>query len=196
MSDLTEAQMRYNAAQYDVTQTAAYGNYLHWPSGEDLTEQGERRRLAYLDRIRETRQELEAAVLRLVAEHAEKFLEGSVAPVEWLRKLADDPQELSLLAVSPEEREEHLRPDLEKDGPFTSSQAEHAQLFRVTALPTDGRPPQSQYYPTARQAKFWRDQVSNTGYSTTVGRVGAGDFRILPPEELDRMAEHEAPSGQ
>jgi hypothetical protein len=50
------------------------------------------------------REHLEAAVLRLVAEHAETFRGDWGIVAAWLRSLADDPAELSLLAVRPDER--------------------------------------------------------------------------------------------
>jgi hypothetical protein len=109
---LTEVQMAYNAAQYEVFQLAAYGHHRFAPltdrrTGEYLSiseiEAGQR---DYNDRIQAAREELEAAVLRLVAEHGETYRTLPEPVVGWLRTLADDPAELSLLAVRPDEREE------------------------------------------------------------------------------------------
>lgn len=105
---LTDVQKAYNVAQSEVFQLAAYGHHRYHPLGECLTDEGRRQQRDYLDRLRIAREELEAAVLRLVAEHAEQVAEVDAAPVRWLRMLADDPAELSLLAVLPEEREEIL----------------------------------------------------------------------------------------
>jgi hypothetical protein len=111
-AELTEAQKAYNTAQYEMFQLAAYGHHRHAPlidmrTGKYLSiREIEARQRDYNDRIQAAREELEAAVLRLVAEHGETYrtLPGPV--VGWLRMLADDPAELSLLAVRPDEREE------------------------------------------------------------------------------------------
>jgi hypothetical protein len=109
---LTEAQKAYNTAQYEVFQLAAYGHHRFAPlpnrrTGEYLSiseiEAGQR---DYNDRIQAAREALEAAVLRLVAEHGETYQTLPEPVVGWLRMLADDPAELSQLAVRPDEREE------------------------------------------------------------------------------------------
>lgn len=74
--------------------------------------------------------------------------------------------------------------------PDCPCQAEHAWIYRVTALPED-REPQSQYYPDAHRAKFWRDQVSSIGYRTTVGRIPAEAFELLSDGDLERLAEED-----
>lgn len=107
-AELTDVQKAYNVAQSEMLQLAAYGHHRYHPLGECLTDEGRRQQRDYLDRLRTAREELEAAVLRLVAEHAERIAEVDAAPVRWLRTLADDPAELSLLAVLPEKREEIL----------------------------------------------------------------------------------------
>ncbi|MFB7461257.1 hypothetical protein [Streptomyces sp. NPDC056188] len=105
---LTETQMAYNVAQSEMFQLAAYGHHRYHPSGDCLTDEGKRQQSDYNDRIRAAREELEAAVLRLVAEHGERYRTLPTPVVGWLRTLADDPAELSLLAVRPDEREEIL----------------------------------------------------------------------------------------
>ena len=75
--------------------------------------------------------------------------------------------------------------------PECPCRAEHPWLYRVTAHPGDGRPPQSQYYPTARQARFWRDEVKATGYRTTVARIPAEAFEALSEDGLDRLAQRD-----
>jgi hypothetical protein len=102
--DLTETQKAYNVAQYEMFQLAAYG-HCTYTNGELLTAEGKRQQADYNDRIRRAREELEAAVLRLVAEHAETFANSRFVSADWLRSLADDPAILSLLAVRPDERE-------------------------------------------------------------------------------------------
>ncbi|MDX2996389.1 hypothetical protein [Streptomyces scabiei] len=104
-TELTETQKAYNVAQYELFQLAAYGHHRHHPSGEALTDEGKRQQRDYNDRIRAAREELEAALLRLVAEHAETVAGSRMVSVDWLRSLADDPAMLSLLAVRPDERE-------------------------------------------------------------------------------------------
>jgi hypothetical protein len=74
--------------------------------------------------------------------------------------------------------------------PDCPCKAEHAWIYRVTALP-EGRNPESQYYASASQAKFWRDQVGSIGYRITVGRVPAEAFEALPEKVLDRLADGE-----
>jgi hypothetical protein len=102
--DLTETQKAYNVAQYEMFQLAAYG-HCTYTNGELLTAEGKRQQADYNDRIRRAREELEAAVLRLVAEHAETSANSRFVSADWLRSLADDPAMLSLLAVRPDERE-------------------------------------------------------------------------------------------
>lgn len=104
---LTETQMAYNVAQSDVFHLAAYGHHRYHPSGEALTDEGKRQQRDYNDRIRAAREELEAALLRLIAEHAETCGSPFVS-ADHLRTLADDPGLLSLLAVRPDERAEAL----------------------------------------------------------------------------------------
>jgi hypothetical protein len=102
--DLTDTQKAYNVAQSEMFQLAAYG-HCTYTNGELLTAEGKRQQADYNDRIRRAREELEAAVLRLVAEHAETFANSRFVSADWLRSLADDPAILSLLAVRPDERE-------------------------------------------------------------------------------------------
>ncbi|MFD9837085.1 hypothetical protein [[Kitasatospora] papulosa] len=113
-AELSEAQKRYNAAQHEMFQLAAYGHHMYAPlidrrSGASLSikeiEAGQR---DYNNRIEAAREALEAAVLRLVAEHAETSWGDRGVVAAWLRSLADDPAELSLLAVRPDERKEIL----------------------------------------------------------------------------------------
>lgn len=103
--DLTEAQKAYNVAQYEMFQLAAYGHCTYTPRAELLTAEGKADQADYNGRIRKAREQLEAAVLRLVAEHAETFRGDWGVPAAWLRSLAEDPAELSLLAVRPDERD-------------------------------------------------------------------------------------------
>ncbi|MCI3277578.1 hypothetical protein [Streptomyces cylindrosporus] len=104
--DLTDTQKAYNVAHSEMFQLAAYGHHKYHPSGEALTAEGKRQQADYNDRIEEARDGLEAALLRLVAEHVETYHRRQDVPTGWLRALADDPAELSLLAVTPEELEE------------------------------------------------------------------------------------------
>lgn len=213
MTDLTEAQKAYNVAQSEMFQLAAYGHHRYHPSGECLTDEGKRQQRDYLDRIQAAREELEAAVLRLVADHAERYRTLPKPVVGWLRTLADDPAELSLLAVRPEEREEvqgeqpavemdvhesttgHLATCLAVSGgeadPECPCQAEHPWIYRVTALRGNGAPPESKYLPGPGQARFWRDEVGALGYKINVGRVPAEAFQALSVEELNRLADEE-----
>jgi len=103
--DLTRTQKTFNVAQSEVFQLAAYGHHRYHPGGEALTDEGKRQQRDYNDRIRSAREQLEAALLRLVAEHAETFANSRFVSVDWLRSLADDPAQLSLLAVRPDERD-------------------------------------------------------------------------------------------
>ncbi|MFI8792657.1 hypothetical protein [Streptomyces sp. NPDC055105] len=106
--ELTEVQKAYNVAQSEMFQLAAYGHHRYHPSGEALTDEGKRQQSDYLDRLRTAREDLEAATLRLVAEHAELYRGRPTA--DWLRSLADDGAELSLLAVRPDERDFDTEP--------------------------------------------------------------------------------------
>ena len=106
-TELTETQKAYNVAQHEIFQLAAYG-HCTYTNGELLTEDGKRMQRDYNDRIRTAREELEAAVLRLVAEHGERYRTLPEPVVGWLRTLADDAGELSLLAVRPDKREDEL----------------------------------------------------------------------------------------
>nr|WP_015060959.1 hypothetical protein [Streptomyces sp. W75]AFH75145.1 hypothetical protein pCQ4.20c [Streptomyces sp. W75] len=103
--DLTDTQKAYNVAQAEMFQLAAYGHHRYHPSGECLTAEGRRQARDYNYRIQAAREELNAALLRLVAEHLETFHEAGGISTAWLRSLADDPGHLSLLAVRPDERE-------------------------------------------------------------------------------------------
>jgi len=102
-TDLTETQKAYNVAQSDMFQLAAYGHHRYHPLVESLTDEGKRQERDYNDRLLAARDALEAALLRLVAEHAETY-RRAVTP-EWLRSLADDLGVLSSLAVRPDERD-------------------------------------------------------------------------------------------
>ena len=88
--------------------TACQSLHAAHPSGDCLTNEGKRQQRDYSDRILAARGKLEAATLRLVAEHVEQVAQVNAAPVKWLRMLADNPAELSLLAVTPEECMESL----------------------------------------------------------------------------------------
>ncbi|MFF3928198.1 hypothetical protein [Streptomyces hirsutus] len=123
--DLTEAQKAYNVAQYEMFQLAAYG-HCTYTNGEMLTDEGRRQQRDYNDRIRTAREELEAAVLRLVAERGEMYRTVPAPVVGWLRTLADDPAELSLLVLSPEELEE-VRPAAPAAVPVSSPPADRAE---------------------------------------------------------------------
>jgi hypothetical protein len=103
-TELTETQKAYNVAQYELFQLAAYG-HCTYTNGELLTKEGQRQQADYNNRIQAARGELEAALLRLVAEHAETVAGSRMVSVDWLRSLAGDPAMLSLLAVRPDERE-------------------------------------------------------------------------------------------
>jgi hypothetical protein len=103
---LTETQMAYNVAQSEMFQLAAYGHHRYHPLQECLTDEGKRQQRDYNDHIQAAREKLEAAVLRLVAEHGETYRTLPEPVVGWLRMLADDPAELSLLAVRPDGCEE------------------------------------------------------------------------------------------
>lgn len=105
MADLTPVQQAYNLAQSEMFQLAAYGHHRYHPSGEALTDNGRREQADYNNRIRKAREALEVAVLRLVAEHADSFSGDWGVVANWLRSLADDPAELSLLAVQPDDEE-------------------------------------------------------------------------------------------
>jgi hypothetical protein len=106
--DLTETQKAYNVASSDMFQLAAYGHHRYHPLVESLTDEGKRQERDYNDRLMAARDALQAALLRLLAEHAETY-RGSITP-EWLRALADDPGALSSLAVRPDERDFDTQP--------------------------------------------------------------------------------------
>jgi hypothetical protein len=106
--DLTEVQKAYNVAASNMFQLAAYGHHRYHPSGEALTSEGKRQQRDYNNRLSAAREELEAAVLRLVAEHAEIY--HGRPTTDWLRALADDPAQLSLLVVRPDERDFDTQP--------------------------------------------------------------------------------------
>jgi hypothetical protein len=105
VSELTETQKAYNVAQSKLFQLAAYG-HCTYTNGEMLTREGQRQQRDYNDRITTAREQLEAAVLRLVAEKAQTFRGDWGVVAAWLRSLADDPAEVSLLACAPEEDED------------------------------------------------------------------------------------------
>ena len=134
--ELTETQKAYNVAQYEIFQLAAYG-HCTYTNGELLTAEGKRQQADYNDRIRKAREELEAAVLRLVAEHAETFRGGWGVPAAWLRSLADEPAELSLLAVRPDERETDTEPAAPVAAPPTGQAGLRERL--ITALDNASR---------------------------------------------------------
>ncbi|GGU62388.1 hypothetical protein [Streptomyces lavendofoliae] len=110
-SELTETQKAYNVAQYELFQLAAYGHYTHAPLTDTRTgkylsiREIEAGQQDYNDRIRQAREQLEAAVLNLVAEKAETLRGDWGVMVAWLRSLAADPTELSLLAAPREEED-------------------------------------------------------------------------------------------
>ena len=102
-TELTEAQKAYNVAQYELFQLAAYG-HCTYTNGEMLTQEGQRQQRDYNARITKARETLEAALLRLIADHAVR--EGRrMISVGWLKALADGPGALSMLACAPDEDE-------------------------------------------------------------------------------------------
>ncbi|MCL8016889.1 hypothetical protein [Streptomyces sp. AS02] len=105
---LTDVQKAYNLAQYEMFQLAAYGHHRYHPLVESLTPEGKRQERDYNDRLLKARDDLEAGLLRLVAEHGERYRTLPQPVVGWLRTLADDPGELSMLAIRPDERDEIL----------------------------------------------------------------------------------------
>lgn len=114
--ELTETQKAYNVAQSEMFQLAAYGHHRYHPSGEALTDAGKTQQADYNDRISQARENLEAAVLRLAAEHAEThFSENWHVMAVWLRYLANDPGELSMLALRPDERADETFDDWRAD---------------------------------------------------------------------------------
>lgn len=98
MTELTEAQKRYNKARYELFQLGAYG-HCTYTNGEMLTEEGQRQQQDYNDRLRSAGDELEAALLHLVADHVERNTKIPLMSTHRLRKLADDPEELAELAT-------------------------------------------------------------------------------------------------
>lgn len=124
MPNLTDAQKAYNAAQAETFAIAAWGHHRYFPRGESLTDEGKRQESDYNNRIRTARDELEAALLRLVAEHGETYRTLPAPVVGWLRTLADDPAELSLLAVRPDERDFDTEPTAAE--PAEAHPAEHS----------------------------------------------------------------------
>ncbi|MEW2402180.1 hypothetical protein [Streptomyces sp. NPDC046862] len=110
-TDLTDVQKAYNVAQYEMFQLAAYGHHRYHPSGECLTDEGKRQARDYNDRLLKTRTDLEAGLLRLIAEHAETYFTDWAPVAAWLRFLADDPGELSMLALRPDERDDETYDD-------------------------------------------------------------------------------------
>jgi hypothetical protein len=116
--DLAETQKAYNVAQYELFQLAAYG-HCTYTNGELLTDEGKRQQHDYNNRITAARDELEAALLRLLAEHAETY-RGNVT-AQWLRSLADDPATLSSLAVRPDERDFDTQPTTPAPHPARST---------------------------------------------------------------------------
>lgn len=149
--DLTDVQKAYNVAQHEMFQLAAYGHHRYHPLQECLTPEGKRQERDYNDRLRKAREDLEAAVLRLVAEHAETYFASWDATAAWLRFLADDPGELSMLALRPEERGDETFDDWRTESltariaaaqqqpeltPCTCRQAVHALEHRGRTIPT------------------------------------------------------------
>jgi hypothetical protein len=106
---LTDVQKAYNVAQSDMFQLAAYGHHRYHPSGEALTPEGKRQQRDYNDRLLQARDDLEAGLLRLVAEHGERYGLLPVPVVGWLRTLADDPGARSTLALGPDELDDEPR---------------------------------------------------------------------------------------
>jgi hypothetical protein len=76
--------------------------------------------------------------------------------------------------------------------PGCPCQIEHPLLFRVTATPTDGRKPESKYFLTARQSRFWRDQVRSIKVPTEVSAAPMTAFWPLLDGEVDMLAQAEA----
>lgn len=102
--DLTEIQQAYNLAMYEAFQLAAYG-HCTYTTGELLSPEGNRKQNDYNNRIWKANRELEAAVLRLVAEHAERVMGTSQVSTDWLRSLAEDRDSVAIMA-SPDEEED------------------------------------------------------------------------------------------
>jgi hypothetical protein len=150
--ELTDVQKAYNVAQSDMLQEALYGDCKHWPARELLTDEGKRQQRAYADVLYQARTDLEAGLLRLVAEHAETYFTGWDPVAAWLRFLADDPGELSMLALRPDERDDETfdewraesmtarlaATDMRTRTPCTCRQAVHAAEH--TNRPVDGCP--------------------------------------------------------
>lgn len=134
--DLTDVQKAYNVASSEMFQLAAYGHHRYHPSGESLTDKGRKEERDYNNRLFKAREDLEASLLRLIAEHAETFRGTRMVSVDWLRTLADDPGELSLLAVRPDEREEEAQPLTWVDGmPTCPSCGAQRIIMRLWHLP-------------------------------------------------------------
>jgi hypothetical protein len=115
--------------------------------------------------------------------HAQMAAEAPVPPPIQERPIGDDERVTGHLVTCLAVAEGEADPDC-------PCKAEHAWIYRVTALPED-REPESQYYTSASQARFWRDQVGSIGYRIMVGRVPAEAFEALPEEVLDRLADEE-----
>lgn len=76
--------------------------------------------------------------------------------------------------------------------PECPCQIERSLLFRVTATPTDGRKPESKYFLTAQQSRFWRDQIRSIKVPTKVSAAPMTAFRPLLDGEVDMLAQAEA----
>lgn len=75
--------------------------------------------------------------------------------------------------------------------PECPCQIERPLLFRVTATPTDGRKPESKYFLTAGQSRFWRDQVRSIKIPTEVSAAPMTAFQSLLDGEVDMLAQAE-----
>lgn len=75
--------------------------------------------------------------------------------------------------------------------PDCPCQIERSLLFRVTATPTDGREPESKYFLTAGQSRFWRDRVRSIKVPTEVSAAPMSAFCLLLDGEVDMLAQAE-----
>lgn len=75
---------------------------------------------------------------------------------------------------------------------MSTFEAGHEFIYRLTATRrSDGEPLESQYYVSAHKARFWRNELRETGYEAKAARVPASAFEELDDAELDALADEE-----
>lgn len=75
---------------------------------------------------------------------------------------------------------------------MSAFEAGHEWIYRLTATrKDDGEPLESQYYISPHKARFWRNELRETGYEAKAARVPASAFTELTDAELDALADEE-----